>query len=145
MKIKKDEMLWIQSQVLQKSAVKPLHAPPFIGTLFIENLDLAIQSLLGGVCKGLNPLLFEFLHKAKNLRYAKKGKILLDYALLALCVAKFLLYAFKDWLLCLFIGKFYFVVNFSPIVFERAGVIVFKRRIQPKALYADIFHAHAAV
>ena len=26
----------IQSQILQKGAVKPLHAPPFIGTLFIE-------------------------------------------------------------------------------------------------------------
>ena len=36
----------------------PLYAPPFIGTLFIENLDLAIQSLLGKVCKGLNSLLF---------------------------------------------------------------------------------------
>ena len=35
-KIKKGEMLWIQSQILQKGAVKPLHAPPFIGTLFIE-------------------------------------------------------------------------------------------------------------
>ena len=33
----------------------------------------------------------------------------------------------------------------ARVEFERAGVIVFKRRIQPKALYADIFHAHTAV
>ena len=56
-KIKKDEMLWIQSQILQKCS-QTLARPALYRHSFHRDLDLAIQSLLGGVCKGLNPLLF---------------------------------------------------------------------------------------
>ena len=35
-KLKKAKCFEFWSQILQKGAVKPLHAPPFIGTLFIE-------------------------------------------------------------------------------------------------------------
>ena len=55
-----------------KKCSQTLAHPALYRHSFHRDLDLAIQSLLGGVCKGLNSLLFEFFAKGEksiNLRH----------------------------------------------------------------------------
>ena len=68
-KIKKDEMLWNSKSNFTKRCSQTLARPALYRHSFHRDLDLAIQSLLGGVCKGLNSLLFWAVF-IKNLKIA---------------------------------------------------------------------------
>ena len=73
-KIKKDEMLWNSKSNFTKRCSQTLARPALYRHSFHRDLDLAIQSLLGGVCKGLNSLLlWAFVRKRKI--YALKVQI----------------------------------------------------------------------
>ena len=65
-KIKKDEMLWNSKSNVTKKCAQTLARPALYRHSFHRDLDLAIQSLLGWVCKGLSSLLFWAFVKISN-------------------------------------------------------------------------------